>query len=224
MRMKNDLNYVLVRFNGGKVYLWFIICVSGAIATVPVHFFSVEHIKLQEKYGPKKGIKIGEVCGLASGWGFFLFLIGIWISPQPRFNLPVLQNLSIFLSTKAISIPLFHLILGLALLIPGAGLAINGVKETTLRVAETHRTERVITTGVYSIVRHPQYLGALLAHVGISFLLSACYATLVTPLIVALILLISKKEEKELVREFNGEYEHYMKNVPMLIPKLRVQT
>jgi protein-S-isoprenylcysteine O-methyltransferase Ste14 len=33
------------------------------------------------------------------------------------------------------------------------------VKEVTLKVAETHRTEKIVTRGVYSIVRHPQYLG-----------------------------------------------------------------
>jgi len=217
--MKNDLNYVLVRFNGGKVYIWFFISVLGAIAITPLHFLSVEHIKLHEKYGRKKGTKIGEIYGFTSGWGFFLFLIGIWVSPQPRFTIPVFQNLLIFLLTEVISIPLLHLIVGVALLIPGAWLAINGVREMTLRVSETHRTERIVTTGVYSIVRHPQYLGALLAHVGISFLLSAFYATLVTLLVAMLILLISKKEEKELIREFNGEYENYMKNVPMLLPK-----
>jgi protein-S-isoprenylcysteine O-methyltransferase Ste14 len=106
-------------------------------------------------------------------------------------------------------------------LIPGAWLGIRGVKEVTLRVAETHRADKVVTTGVYSIVRHPQHLGALLAHVGISLLLSAWYSLLFTPLMVVLIYLISRKEEEELIREFGREYEDYKKRVPMLIPKLR---
>jgi len=99
--------------------------------------------------------------------------------------------------------------------------AIKGVKETTLKVAETHRTEKVITTGVYSIVRHPQYLGGLLAHAGTSFLLSAWYSLLFIPLIVVLIYLISRKEEEELIKEFGNEYEDYRKKVPMLMPRLR---
>jgi len=41
----------------------------------------------------------------------------------------------------------------------GAWFGIKGVTETTLKVAETHRPDRIVTTGVYSIVRHPQYLG-----------------------------------------------------------------
>jgi protein-S-isoprenylcysteine O-methyltransferase Ste14 len=100
----------------------------------------------------------------------------------------------------------------------GAWLGIEGVKETTIRVAETHRTEKIITSGVYSIARHPQYLGGLLAHVGISFLLSAAYSLLSTPLMALLVYLISRKEEKELIKEFGKEYEDYRKKVSMFSP------
>jgi len=203
------------------MYIWFFISVLGLIATIPFHFLSVEHLKLQKRYGMEKGAKIGEIYGFISGWGFFFFWMGIWVSPQPRFTISILQNLSVLLPVIDFSIPLLHLIICIPLLITGAWLAIKGVKETTLKVAETHRTETIVTTGVYSIVRHPQYLGGLLAHVGISFLLSAQYSLLLTPLMVVLIYLISKKEEKELIREFGKEYEDYKKKVPMLIPKLR---
>jgi len=203
------------------MYIWFFISVLGLIATIPFHFLSVEHLKLQKRYGMEKGAKIGEIYGFISGWGFFFFWMGIWVSPQPRFTISILQNLSVLLPVIDFSIPLLHLIICIPLLITGAWLAIKGVKETTLKVAETHRTETIVTTGVYSIVRHPQYLGGLLAHVGISFLLSAQYSLLLTPLMVVLIYLISRKEEKELIREFGKEYEDYKKKVPMLIPKLR---
>jgi len=201
--------------------IWFFISVLGLIATVPLHFLSVEHLKLQKRYGREKGTKIGEICGLISGWGFFFFWMGIWFSPQPRFAVPIFQNLSVLVPVVSFSIPLLHLIICILLLIPGAWIAINGVKEVTLKVAETHRTEKIVTTGVYSIVRHPQHLGALFAHVGISFLLSAWYSLLLTPLMIVLIYLISRKEEEELIREFGKEYEDYKKKVPMLIPKLR---
>jgi len=203
------------------MYICFFISVLGLIATIPFHFLSVEHLKLQKRYGREKGTKIGEIYGLISGWGFFFFWMGIWFSPQPRFTIPILQNLSVLLPVIDFSIPLLHLIICILLLITGAWLAIKGVKETTLKVAETHRTETIVTTGVYSIVRHPQYLGGLLAHAGISLLLSAQYSLLLTPLMVVLIYLISKKEEEELIREFGKEYEDYKKKVPMLIPKLR---
>ncbi|MDH5448211.1 MAG: isoprenylcysteine carboxylmethyltransferase family protein [Candidatus Bathyarchaeota archaeon] len=203
--------------------IWFLISILGAIATIPLHFLSVEHLKLQERYGKGKGTKIGEIYGLISGWGFFFFWMGIWGSPQHRFTIPILQNLSVLLPVVNFPIPLLHLTICISFLIAGAWLAINGVKETTLKAAETHRTEKIVTRGSYSIVRHPQYLGGLLAHVGISFLLSAWYSLLSTPLMIVLVFLISRKEEEELIKEFGKEYEDYKKKVPMLIPRLRSQ-
>ena len=38
--------------------LWFLICVIGTIAVVPIHFLSVEHIKLDRRYGEKQGKKV----------------------------------------------------------------------------------------------------------------------------------------------------------------------
>jgi protein-S-isoprenylcysteine O-methyltransferase Ste14 len=203
------------------MYLWFFISVLAEILVLPLYFLSLEHTKLQGKYGKEKGNKIGEIFGLISGWGFFLFWIGIWISPQPIFAFQLFQNLSFIVPVVNFTIPVLHLIICLPFLTLGAWLGIEGTKETTLKVAETHRTEEIVTMGIYCIVRHPQYVGGLLAHAGISFLLSAWYSLLFTPLMVVVIYVISKKEEKELIKEFGREYEEYQKKVPMLIPKLR---
>jgi len=89
-----------------------------------------------------------------------------------------------------------------------------------LEVAETHCTpKRLETVGVYSIVRHPQYFGWILSHVGMSILLSVWYSMLFTPILIAVIYLISRKEEVELIREFGKEYTDYQKEVPMMIPR-----
>ena len=201
--------------------IWFFICVLGVIAVIPFHFLSVEHLKLQGRYGKEKGTKIGEIFSYISGWGFFLFWIGIWISPQPRFAVPVFQNLLVPVPVVNFSIPVLHMIIFIPFFALGSWLGIEGVKETTLKVAETHRTKRIVTAGVYSYLRHPQYLGGFLAHLGISFLLSAWYSLLSTPLMAALVYLISWKEEEELIKEFGKDYEEYKKKMPMLMPRLR---
>lgn len=201
------------------MYIWFFVCVLGVIAVMPVHFLSVEHLKLQDRYGEEKGTSIGKIFGVVSGWGFFLFWFGIWISPQARFAVPILLNLSIVIPSIDFSIPLLHLIIFAPFFIVGALFGIKGVKEATLQTAETHRPEKIVTTGVYSTVRHPQYFGGLLAHVGISFLFSALFSLVSTALMVLIIYIISWKEEKELSREFGREYEVYKKEVPMLMPR-----
>jgi protein-S-isoprenylcysteine O-methyltransferase Ste14 len=203
------------------MYVWFLVSVLGELLILPIYFWSLEHTKLQQKYGTAKGIRIGDALGLISGWGFFLFWIGIWVSPQPRFLVPVFQNLSLVVPVVSFSIPLIQLAIFVPFFVLGAWLGIEGTKGTSMKVADTHRSEKVVTTGVYSIVRHPQYVGGLLAHVGISFLLSAWYSLLSTPFMIAVVYLISRKEEIELVKEFGEDYESYQKRVPMLMPRIR---
>jgi len=186
---------------------------------VPIHFLSVEHLKLQGKYGKDKGTRLGEIYSLISGWGFFLFWAGIWFSSQPRFTVPVFADLAFTVPVVNFLISIVHLVIFAPFFLVGAWLGIEGVKQTTLKVAETHRTEEVVTSGVYSIVRHPQYLGGLLAHVGISFLLSAWLSLLFTPLVVVLLYVVSRKEEEELIKEFGKEYEDYKKKVSMFMPR-----
>ncbi|MFZ1038674.1 MAG: isoprenylcysteine carboxylmethyltransferase family protein [Candidatus Bathyarchaeia archaeon] len=197
------------------------------VGIIPIHFLSVEHLKLQKKYGKDRGRKIGEIYSLISGWGFFLFWAGLWFSSQPRFIVPIFSALAVTVPVVSFMIPVLHLMIFLPFFLVGAWLGIEGVKETTLRVAETHRAERIITSGVYSFVRHPQYLGGLLVHVGVSLLLSAWYSLLSAPTMAMLVYLISRKEEEELIKEFGKEYEDYGKEVPMFIPRLgrwRVQS
>ena len=193
---------------------WFLLSVMGIIVVVPIHFLSVEHTKLDARFGKEKGFRIGAALGMTSGWGFFLFLFGLWISPQERFFLRIF-------GIEIIGIPISHLLLAVAFLLPGAWLGIKGVTEMGLKATETHRVEHVISTGVYSRVRHPQYLGAIAAHIGASFLLSGYYSLLVTPLVIVINYILCWKEEKELIREFGDDYQEYQQTVPMFFPRIR---
>jgi protein-S-isoprenylcysteine O-methyltransferase Ste14 len=202
--------------------IWFLISLIGVFAVVPIHFLSVEHNRLENRFGPEKGKRIGAILGMTSGWGIFIFLIGLWISPQPRFLIPFLQEIVISIPLFVIpglEIPLLHLILAIIITIPGAWLGIKGVTEIGLEAAETHRPERVISTGLYARMRHPQYTGAILSHIGITFLFSSFYSLLVSPIVIVINYVLCWKEEKELVREFGEEYENYRKSVPMFIPR-----
>ncbi len=198
---------------------WFVLCVLGIVALIPVHFRSVEHIKLNEKYGEERGRRIGEIMGIMSGWGYFIFLFGLWIAPQETYV--ILPESVIIIPITDLQIGLVNTFIAFLFLVPGAYLGIAGVRATGLKVSETHRTESIVRSNIYCKIRHPQYLGAFLSHVGMSFLLSGFYSLLATPLIIITTYLTSRKEEEELIREFGDEYRAYTTRVPMFIPRLR---
>ena len=185
---------------------------------MPLHFLSVEHVKFREKFGKKKGDKFTHLLGMISGCGFFIWLFGLWISPQPRFRIPILEDCVIIMPGLNIMIYIVHLIISLPIILCSAWLGIVGVRGTGLEVSETHHTKKIITKGIYAKVRHPQYLGAILSHIGFIIMLSAFYALLSTPLIIFYNYLVAWKEEKELIKEFGEEYVEYRNQVPMFFP------
>jgi len=77
---------------------------------------------------------------------------------------------------------------------------------------QTERDQRVIDTGVYSLVRHPMYLGASLVSVGAALLLGSVWGLLVALALVGLLVLRIFGEEKLLTRDLEG-YRAYRERV-----------
>ncbi len=186
---------------------------------IPLHFYSVEHRKFEKKYGKEKGIKMTRIFAMISGWGFFIVLFLLWILPQPRFIIPIFSTLAIIIPIINLQIPILHLVFSIPFIVLSCWGGIVGVKDVTLKVAETHQAEKIISTGIYSKMRHPQYFGTIMAHIGFSILLSGLFSLIFTPLIIFHAYITSWKEEIELIKEFGKEYEEYRKKVPMLLPK-----
>ena len=76
------------------------------------------------------------------------------------------------------------------------------------------------TTGAYSYVRHPQYVGFILVMFG--FLLQ--WPTLLTlvmfPVLVVMYVKLARNEEREALATFGDDYRRYMADVPGFIPRL----
>lgn len=79
-------------------------------------------------------------------------------------------------------------------------------------------TPHVITGGVFSVVRHPIYLGAILGYAGMICMTLSLASAAILIVIVAFYVYISRYEEKLLTKRFGNEYREYMKKVPMLCP------
>lgn len=87
---------------------------------------------------------------------------------------------------------------------------------------EISEQPKVIRNGVFNRVRHPLYLGSLLFYPGLSVLTLSILSIIVWLGIIAFYHFISRYEEKLLLNKFGAEYEKYMSEVPMWIPRLRI--
>ncbi|MCK4854961.1 MAG: isoprenylcysteine carboxylmethyltransferase family protein [Bacteroidales bacterium] len=138
---------------------------------------------------------------------FIVVFIAVWI----------LDSFVLGFSTSlAESIPWFiRLPVGAILLIFAFYLAQSGVRTVFGR---TRESPQVITGGVFSVVRHPIYLGAILVYAGMTCLTVSLASAVLLVIIVVFYRYISRYEEKLLTHRFGDEYREYMKKVPMLFP------
>ena len=85
---------------------------------------------------------------------------------------------------------------------------------------DAQKTRSLATSGPYSYVRHPQYVGFILVMFG--FLLQ--WPTLLTlamfPVLVFMYVRLARIEERETLAEFGAEYQRYMREVPGFIPRV----
>ena len=78
-------------------------------------------------------------------------------------------------------------------------------------------TTRVVDTGIYGVVRHPQYLGGILAIFVATLLLYPHWLFAILGIPGAVILYWStKEEEKRLIERFGNDYYSYMQRVPRM--------
>ena len=84
------------------------------------------------------------------------------------------------------------------------------------------KENKLITTGVYGIVRNPVYSAFLFIFTAI-LLFTSNYILLILPFVfwAFLTILMKNTEEKWLKNEFGKEYEEYLKEVNRVIPWLR---
>lgn len=88
----------------------------------------------------------------------------------------------------------------------------------TSAIIEVDKEQKVISTGMYAVVRHPMYLGAILMLVFSAVALGSYWALLCTAALILSIIVRLLNEEKFLLENLSG-YDEYCKKVKYhLIP------
>ncbi len=91
---------------------------------------------------------------------------------------------------------------------------------STVLGAQLFAGQKLITTGPFAIVRHPMYLGLVLAAWG-SLLIYLTWTTLFFAIFAPAILLRGRQEERALKAEFGEQWVEYCNRVPAYFPRLR---
>jgi protein-S-isoprenylcysteine O-methyltransferase Ste14 len=79
----------------------------------------------------------------------------------------------------------------------------------------------LVTDGIYSYVRHPQYVGIYLATSGFLLQWVTIPTAIMFPILLVMYYRLAKSEESEMREQFGEEYNRYCGSVPMFLPKLR---
>ena len=110
---------------------------------------------------------------------------------------------------------------GLTLFIIGMTIALVAVGtlrlnyHSTLVIRENHK---LVTHGIYRYVRHPVYLGVIIATIGIPVYASSLYGLLIMLALIPLVLNRIRLEERLLTEEFGDAYLEYKATTKKLIP------
>jgi protein-S-isoprenylcysteine O-methyltransferase Ste14 len=112
---------------------------------------------------------------------------------------------------------MISMLLGYALLIVGIGIFIQGWRE----LHRARQQNRLVTTGLYALVRHPQYTGLFIGLFGEGVVhWPTLFSVGLYPVIMLAYGLLARSEEKRVIEQFGDEYRAYQQQVPMFIPRM----
>ena len=154
----------------------------------------------------KEHLPLLGVGPIINGVQVVITIIGIILSYQGYF---------VFWEFELLNIPLKIIGIGLVVF----GIYLNYSAKRKSRLFDMVTENKLITTGVYGIVRNPVYSAILLVCTGVIFIVNNVVLFIV-PIIcwIYITVFLILTEEKWLVERYGQEYEEYCKKVNRCIP------
>jgi len=161
-----------------------------------------DHRKRDDLAGEHKLGDIGQI-------GLLIIFLAVWIYDS------FVAGMSIFLAD---SVPLFLRIpVAILLLLISGYMAVSGLG---IVFGEIREKPSVIEKGVFKMIRHPMYLGAILVYLALFLFTMSLLSLGVIFIIVIFYNIIARYEEKLLIKKYGDDYRQYMNRVPRWFPGL----
>jgi protein-S-isoprenylcysteine O-methyltransferase Ste14 len=81
-----------------------------------------------------------------------------------------------------------------------------------------HKSEGLVTSGIYRYMRHPQYTGIFLIITGWMFRWPNALTLVMYPILLILYYRLARREEKQVLKGFRDAYLKYKESTPMFFP------
>jgi protein-S-isoprenylcysteine O-methyltransferase Ste14 len=105
----------------------------------------------------------------------------------------------------------------------GSLVAVGGMVLVWSGWKRIHRSKgELAISGIYSYIRHPQYLGFILITGGMLIQWPTFITLLMWPVLILAYGRLAGREERELEERFGSEYAEYRSGVPPFFPRLRL--
>ena len=111
---------------------------------------------------------------------------------------------------------LISMLFGYAVAFIGIGLFAQGWRQ----IYRARQEDRLVTGGLYTYVRHPQYTGLFIALFGEGIIhWPTLFSVGLFPLIVLAFAWLARREERAMLDQFGENYQTYRHQVPMFVPR-----
>jgi protein-S-isoprenylcysteine O-methyltransferase Ste14 len=127
-----------------------------------------------------------------------------------------------FIQNFSVSNPITNLT-GLIIFIFGISIRLisrKELKKSFSYMLKVRKDQILITTGIYSYVRHPAYTGDYIAQLGVTMIFSSLYGFVIMLFLILPFIYRIKIEEKMLISKFGKEYLEYKEKTKIFIPYL----
>lgn len=107
----------------------------------------------------------------------------------------------------------------------GKGLFILGTEMFLVGIIQLLKRRGLVTSCLYSVVRHPQYLGLILATLGLTLMPLRTYRPMSLIAWLTLLfayILMAKREEAHLQEKYGEKFQSYKRRVPFMLPLLKL--
>ena len=77
---------------------------------------------------------------------------------------------------------------------------------------------KLVSTGIYRYIRHPQYTGLMLLSLGMMIEWATLPLLVLFPVMIVVYVRLARREEKDMISEFGDEYIEYKQRTSMFFP------